>query len=119
MTGAPRLPAFGLFAAMLAAAGLPLYIHAPKFYVDEYGVSLAALGTVLFALRLLDVVQDPLLGRLAARLQETRAVSVGIAVLTMSAAMMGLFLKDSIDAAWLAKSDSSPRLKLKGCLLVK
>ena len=33
------------------------------------------------------------------------------------AAMMGLFLKDSIDAAWLAKSDSSPRLKLKRCLL--
>lgn len=91
MTGAPRLPAFGLFAAMLAAAGLPLYIHAPKFYVDEYGVSLAALGTVLFALRLLDVVQDPLLGRLAARLQETRAVSVGVAVLTMAAAMVGLF----------------------------
>jgi glycoside/pentoside/hexuronide:cation symporter, GPH family len=25
-------------------AGLPIYIHAPKFYVDEYGVSLAALG---------------------------------------------------------------------------
>ncbi|MGR3314127.1 MFS transporter [Roseovarius indicus] len=98
MTGAPRLPAFGLFAAMLAAAGLPLYIHAPKFYVDEYGVSLAALGTVLFALRLLDVVQDPLLGRLAARLQETRAVSVAVAVLTMAAAMMGLFAVEPLFA---------------------
>ena len=98
MTGAPRLPAFGLFAAMLAAAGLPLYIHAPKFYVDEYGVSLAALGTVLFALRLLDVVQDPLLGRLAARLQETRAVSVAVAVLTMAAAMVGLFAVEPLFA---------------------
>ncbi|NNF72918.1 MAG: sugar:cation symporter, partial [Rhodobacteraceae bacterium] len=38
----PRLPAYALFAAMLAMAGLPIYIHAPKFYVDEYGVSLAA-----------------------------------------------------------------------------
>lgn len=98
MTGAPRLPTFGLFAAMLAAAGLPLYIHAPKFYVDEYGVSLAALGTVLFALRLLDVVQDPLLGRLAARLQETRAVSVAVAVLTMAAAMVGLFAVEPLFA---------------------
>lgn len=98
MTGAPRLPAFGLFAAMLAAAGLPLYIHAPKFYVDEYGVSLAALGTVLFALRLLDVVQDPLLGRLAARLQETRAVSVAVAVLTMAASMVGLFAVEPLFA---------------------
>jgi len=91
VNAAPRLPAFGLFAAMLAAAGLPLYIHAPKFYVDEYGVSLAALGTVLFALRLIDVVQDPLLGRLASRLQDMRAVSVAIAVITMAGAMLGLF----------------------------
>lgn len=98
MTAAPRLPAFGLFAAMLAAAGLPLYIHAPKFYVDEYGVSLAALGTVLFGLRLIDVVQDPLLGRLAAHLQGRRAVSVGLAVATMAAAMVGLFAVEPVFA---------------------
>jgi hypothetical protein len=36
-----RLPAYALFAAFLASAGLPLYIHAPKFYVDEYNVSLS------------------------------------------------------------------------------
>jgi len=87
----PRLPAFALFAAMLAAAGLPLYIHAPKFYVDAHGVSLAALGTVLFGLRLLDVVQDPLLGRLAAALQAWRGLSVAVAGLAMAAAMVGLF----------------------------
>ena len=91
MTATPHLSAFGLFAAMLAAAGLPLYIHAPKFYVDEYGVSLAALGSVLFALRLIDVVQDPLLGRLAARLQARRAASVAAAVAVMAGAMLGLF----------------------------
>ena len=88
---APRLPGFALFAALLAAAGLPLYIHAPKFYVDEYGVSLAALGSALFALRLIDVVQDPLLGRLSARLRAHRAASVGVAVAVMAAAMLGLF----------------------------
>jgi GPH family glycoside/pentoside/hexuronide:cation symporter len=86
-----RLPAYGLFAAMLAAAGLPLYIHAPKVYVDEYGVSLAALGAVLFGLRLLDVVQDPLLGRLAAALRARRALAVGVAVSVIGAAMVGLF----------------------------
>ncbi|MDA9274841.1 MFS transporter, partial [bacterium] len=62
-----NLPAYAVFAAMLSAAGLPIYIHAPKYFVDEYGVSLAALGSVLFVLRLLDVVQDPLFGRLSAR----------------------------------------------------
>jgi GPH family glycoside/pentoside/hexuronide:cation symporter len=91
MTQAPRLSAFALFGALLAAAGLPLYIHAPKFYVDEYGVSLAALGTALFALRLLDVVQDPALGWLARVAANQRALSVMIAVLAMAAAMLGLF----------------------------
>jgi GPH family glycoside/pentoside/hexuronide:cation symporter len=64
----PALPGYALFAAMLASAGLPIYIHAPKFFVDQYGVSLAALGTVLFLLRLFDFVQDPVLGWLSSRI---------------------------------------------------
>ncbi len=86
-----RLPAYALFAALLAMAGLPLYIHAPKFYVDEYGVSLAALGLVLFGLRMLDVVQDPLLGRLSAALRARRGLAVAIGAGTLGAAMVGLF----------------------------
>ncbi len=50
---------WSVFAAMLSFAGLPIYIHAPKFYVDEYGVGLAAMGIALGLLRLVDVVQDP------------------------------------------------------------
>lgn len=76
---------------MLSAAGLPIYIHAPKFYVDEYGVSLAALGAVLFGLRLLDVVQDPLLGKLSEVLRNRRGLAVGIGAGVMAAAMFGLF----------------------------
>ncbi len=86
-----RLPSYALFASLLAAAGLPIYIHAPKFYVDEYGVSLAALGTILFGLRLLDVVQDPLLGRLSEVLRHHRGVAVAIAAMIMAVAMLGLF----------------------------
>jgi GPH family glycoside/pentoside/hexuronide:cation symporter len=70
---------------------LPIYIHAPKFYVDEYGVSLAALGTVLFGLRLLDVVQDPLFGRLSERLRNRRELSVLIGCAMMALSMFGLF----------------------------
>lgn len=94
MTLVPRLPSFALFGALLAAAGLPLYIHAPKFYVDEYGVSLAALGTVLFALRLVDVVQDPLLGWVARLCAARRAATVLLAGLIMACAMLGLFAID-------------------------
>ena len=88
---AQRLPSYALFAALLSAAGLPIYIHAPKFFVDEYGVSLAALGAVLFGLRLLDVVQDPLLGRLSEALRHRRGLAVAIAAALMAAAMFGLF----------------------------
>ncbi len=96
-----RLPAYSLFAAFLASAGLPLYIHAPKFYVDEYGVSLAALGSALFVLRLLDVVQDPILGRLADRLRSRRGISVAIAGAMLALAMLGLFAVEPLfDPLW-------------------
>jgi len=94
---APGLSATGhpagwaAFAAMLAMAGLPIYIHAPKFYVDEYGVGLAALGSVLFALRLIDFVQDPVLGWLAQVTASYRATMIAGAGVVMAAAMLGLF----------------------------
>lgn len=86
-----RLSAYAVFAALLATAGLPIYIHAPKFYVDQYGVSLAALGAVLFGLRLLDVVQDPLFGRLSETLRDRRGVAVLIGCAVMALSMLGLF----------------------------
>lgn len=91
MAIAGRLPAYSLFAALLSAAGLPIYIHAPKFYLDEYGVSLAALGAVLFGLRLLDVVQDPLLGRLSEKLRDHRATAVAVSCAIIGVAMIALF----------------------------
>ncbi|MEO0390690.1 MAG: MFS transporter [Pseudomonadota bacterium] len=100
-TAAPRLGAYAVFAALIAAAGLPIYIHAPKFYVDEYGVSLAALGTVLFGLRLLDVVQDPLFGRLSERIRDARAQAVLVATAVMALGMLGLFaMAPLFDPLW-------------------
>ncbi len=86
-----RLPAWSVFAAMLAAAGLPIYINAPKHYVDTHGVSLAAMGAALFALRLIDVVQDPILGWLAERGRGHRAAQVTGATAVMAGAMAMLF----------------------------
>ena len=52
---------------MLAFAGLPLYIHAPRYYAEEMGVGLAVLGIALLAARAVDSLQDLLIGRLADR----------------------------------------------------
>lgn len=86
-----RLPAWSLFAALIAMAGLPIYIHAPKFFVDSYGTSLAAMGFTLAALRLVDVVQDPLLGWLAEATRPRRRLTIAIATALMAAAMTALF----------------------------
>lgn len=95
------LPRYTGFAALLSAAGLPIYIHAPKFYVDSYGVTLAQLSLALFALRLLDVVQDPLLGRLAGRTRKHRAALVWGAGAVMAAAMVMLFaVTPRLPAIW-------------------
>ncbi len=92
MTTAQRpLWPWSLFAALIASAGLPIYINAPKFYAETYGVSLASLGLTLAALRLIDVVQDPLLGWLAEAQRQTRAVWVWGAAALMALSMFGLF----------------------------
>lgn len=88
---APRLWGYTLFGALLAMAGLPIYIHAPFFYVETYGVSLAALGTLLFVLRGLDFVQDPALGWLSARLSDHRGLAVAGVTVLMAGAMAMLF----------------------------
>ncbi len=54
-----------VIAAMLAFAGLPLYIHVPRYYAEDMDLGLATLGIVLLAARAVDSVQDPFIGRLA------------------------------------------------------
>lgn len=98
MTGLPR---YAGFAAMLAAAGLPIYIHAPKFYVDSYGVTLGQLSIALFLLRLLDLVQDPALGRLAEITRNRRGAMVAGAGGVMAVAMLMLFaLEPRLPPVW-------------------
>ena len=86
-----RLPAYSLFGATLAAAGLPIYIYAPPFYAETYGVSLTGIAAVLFWLRLFDAVQDPALGWISERLGSARGLSVALGGVVLAASMIGLF----------------------------
>ncbi len=86
-----RLPAYAGFAAVLSAAGLPIYIFAPKYYADTYGVSLAAMGALLFGLRLFDVIQDPVLGWITERLRAAKRLAILLVAGVMALSMVGLF----------------------------
>ena len=55
---------YGFLGLPLAFVALPLYVLLPNHYAREFGVPLAALGTLLLAVRLLDAVMDPWLGRI-------------------------------------------------------
>jgi len=61
--------AYGMLGAPLAMAALPVYIHTPKLYGDEFGLGLALTGLILLGSRMVDTLQDPWLGRLADHMQ--------------------------------------------------
>ena len=63
---------YGFLSLCLSFLGLPLYIHIPKFYHDNYGLSLAAIGTSLLILRIFDAIIDPILGILSERFAFTQ-----------------------------------------------
>lgn len=96
-----RFPAYTGFAAVLSGAGLPIYIYAPKYYADTYGVSLTVLGAVLGGLRFLDFIQDPLLGWLSERLRAAKAFAVTAGAAFLALSMVGLFaVVPPIDPVW-------------------
>ena len=89
-----RLAAYSALALPLAMAALPIYVHVPKYYADDLGLSLAAVGAILLGARLLDAVQDPLLGWLSDRAAATaggRSRYVLAAVPLLALGVLGVF----------------------------
>jgi len=80
-----------LFAAMLASAGIPLYILLPQFGTLGLGLSLSTLGLVLLALRVIDFAQDPMLGRMVDRFPALRRRFVALAVVGLAGGFAVLF----------------------------
>lgn len=76
---------------VLAAAGLPIYIHLPRHASLELGLDLAMVGAILLGIRIFDFVTDPLLGRLIDLWRGGRAQIALIALATMSAGFVMLF----------------------------
>lgn len=87
MRGVP----IGVFAMALAAAGLPLYIHLPRYAEVNLGLSLSTVGAILIGIRVLDFVQDPALGWMVDRYPKARKTFVTMAAAGLAFGFLGLF----------------------------
>lgn len=83
----PRVVAI---AALLASAGVPLYIHLPRF-AAELGLSLSTVAALLLALRALDFLQDPALGLLVDRYPRQRRALATLALVGIGAGFVAVF----------------------------
>jgi len=96
--------AYGLLGAPLAMAALPLFVQQPAYYATHLGMALAPLGVVLFAARLIDMLQDPLIGHLLDRApaQRRRWMTLGAGILVLAFAALWLPPSNVPTGAWLA-----------------
>lgn len=80
----------GFLAMALAMASIPIYIHLPSFAASRLGLTLGQVGTILLLIRMVDFLQDPLLGwvtdRYSARL--ARLASMGLIALAVGSLMV-------------------------------
>ncbi len=79
------------FAVILAAAGIPIYIHLPRFATTQLGVSLGTLGAILLFIRILDFAQDPLLGWLSDRQSTNRPLLAAFGAIGLGGGFVALF----------------------------
>ena len=79
--------AYGLLGLPLAFVALPVYVHLPNLYAQQYGVTLAALGAVLLLSRSIDAVVDPWLGRWGDKLYRHSWQAVWLAAVLLALAV--------------------------------
>lgn len=102
-------PRVSLYALMLAASGIPLYIHLPLFATTSLGIGLGTVGTLLLMIRIVDLVQDPLLGWAIDRWPRKQ---ITFALLAAAGLAFGFPLLFSIDPG------PSAIWQLLGCLIL-
>jgi len=67
-----RLVAYATLQLPLAMAALPVVLNVPKFYGETLGLSLASLGLFLLITRVIDALQDPVIGFISDRMTGRR-----------------------------------------------
>lgn len=100
---ARQLVAYAGPALPLAALSLPFYVMVPEFYARDLGVPLAVVGAVLFAVRIIDAISDPLAGILADRTSSRfgrRRIWVALGMPFVALAAYALFAPPAGAGAW-------------------
>jgi Na+/melibiose symporter-like transporter len=82
---------YSILALPLAFAGLPLYVHAPDFYTRELGLSIGLIGIILMAIRLLDALQDPVIGYISDKHADRRFAVVFSGAVMLLIGMAAVF----------------------------
>jgi GPH family glycoside/pentoside/hexuronide:cation symporter len=62
-----RLFFYGLTDMPVMMSIFPVVVFIPRFYTSDMGLSLALVGTIIFTVRMLDVITDPLMGYISDR----------------------------------------------------
>ncbi|WP_240504197.1 MFS transporter [Thioclava sp. JM3] len=99
----------GFLAMALATASIPIYIHLPSFAATRLGLSLGQVGAILLLIRIVDFLQDPLLGWMTDRWAQYRSGFAALAMALLAAGCVAVF---SLPA------QGSPALWLTGGLVV-
>jgi Na+/melibiose symporter-like transporter len=82
---------YSILALPLAFAGLPLYIHAPDFYMRDLGLNIGLIGIILLAIRMFDAVQDPVIGYISDKQANWRFEIVVIGAAMLVSGMAAVF----------------------------
>jgi glycoside/pentoside/hexuronide:cation symporter, GPH family len=94
--------AYGALGLPLAFAALPIYVHAPRLYAGDLGLSLATVGGVLLVARALDAITDPLIGAISDRYAYRRLLIL-LALPFLAFGMLALLAPPpDAGAGWLA-----------------
>jgi GPH family glycoside/pentoside/hexuronide:cation symporter len=83
--------AYSALALPLAFSGLPMYIYAPDLYTTSYGVQLAHIGILLLCIRLVDALQDPLIGMFSDRWHRFRFHIIGASLVLLAISFTALY----------------------------
>ena len=110
----------------LAFVELPLYVLLPNHYASHYGVPLALLGAVLLAVRLLDAIADPLIGRWAdalfARAPELAFRNLALAAIGLAIGFRALFFPplegERAPLLWCAGGLALTYLSFSTCMVI-